>query len=238
MPGEDSDESSRETSSDGGSDCETERGPCNFGPWNQQDPAESNIQNMKELSLRYKPFNGSSSDEGEFSSSPGALTFEYFEHERPYSREPLSDKISLLASRFPELETYRSCDLSPSSWISVAWYPIYRIPTGPTLENLDSCFLTFHCLSTPLHGAFTEWKNHYGSCPRKTPNDVDIGLKIPLTIFGMASYKFKTSVWDQNGVDESPKANSLLRAADEWLRLRNVNHPDYQFFASHNFNWR
>ncbi|ONM38941.1 hypothetical protein ZEAMMB73_Zm00001d043756 [Zea mays] len=28
-------------------------------------------------------------------------------------------------------------------------YPIYRIPTGPTLKDLDACFLTFHCLATP-----------------------------------------------------------------------------------------
>ncbi|KNA11765.1 hypothetical protein SOVF_131700 [Spinacia oleracea] len=235
IPGEESDESSRETSSDGSSDCETERGACNFAAWNQQELADSTQQDMKALSLRYKPFNGSSSDEGDFSSSPGVLTFEYFERDPPYSREPLADKILLLASRFPELKTYRSCDLSPSSWISVAWYPIYRIPTGPTLQNLDSCFLTFHSLSTPLRGGQSEWRSQNGSCPREIPNGLN---KIPLPIFGMASYKFKISVWDQNGVDDSQKANSLLQAADEWLRLLNVNHPDYSFFASHNFNWR
>ena len=31
-------------------------------------------------------------------------------------------------------------------------YPIYRIPTGPTLKDLDACFLTFHSLSTPMRG--------------------------------------------------------------------------------------
>ncbi|KMT16514.1 hypothetical protein BVRB_3g048100 [Beta vulgaris subsp. vulgaris] len=238
IPGEESDESSRETSSVGSSDCETERGPCSIGAWNQQDLGESNLQDMKALSLRHKPFNGSSSDEGELSNSPGALTFEYFEHAPPFSREPLADKISLLASRFPELKTYRSCDLSASSWISVAWYPIYRIPTGPTLQNLDSCFLTFHSLSTPLRGGQSEWQSQYGSCPREIPNGFNMGLKMPLPIFGMASYKFKISVWDQNGVDECQRANSLLRAADEWLRLLNVNHPDYNFFLSHSFSCR
>ncbi|KAG8366655.1 hypothetical protein BUALT_Bualt17G0102200 [Buddleja alternifolia] len=29
-------------------------------------------------------------------------------------------------------------------------YPIYRIPTGPTLKDLDACFLTFHSLHTPM----------------------------------------------------------------------------------------
>ncbi|XP_057547030.1 uncharacterized protein LOC130825697 [Amaranthus tricolor] len=214
MPGEESDESSRETCSDGSSDCET-----GF--------SESTLQGMKGLSLRYKPFNGSSSDEGDFSSSPGVLIFEYFEHAPPFSREPLADKISLLASQYPGLKTYRSCDLTPSSWISVAWYPIYRIPTGPTLQNLDSCFLTFHSLSTPLCGGY----------PREIPNGFHMVPKMPLPIFGMASYKFKISVWDQNG-EESQKANSLLQAADEWLRVLNVNHPDYRFFISRNFNCR
>lgn len=76
--------------------------------------------------------------------------FEYFEHDPPYSREPLADKvssflsevsslqmpylcfnnlrinvlsqISVLAHRFPGLKTYKSCDLLCASWISVAWY--------------------------------------------------------------------------------------------------------------------
>lgn len=28
-------------------------------------------------------------------------------------------------------------------------YPIYRIPTGPTLKDVDACFLTYHLLATP-----------------------------------------------------------------------------------------
>lgn len=232
-PGEESDDSSRETSSAGSSDCETERRASCSGAWRQQDLMESALQGMNGLSIRNNTFTGSSSDEGEFSSSPGALVFEYFEHDRPFHREPLADKISLLASRFPELKTYRSCDLSPSSWVSIAWYPIYRIPTGPTLQNLDSCFLTFHSLSTPIRGAQNE------SCPREVPNGYDDRvLKLSLPIFGMATYKFKISVWDHNKVEESPKANALLRSADEWLRLLNVDHPDYSFFISHNYYFR
>ncbi|XP_068304246.1 uncharacterized protein [Pyrus communis] len=33
-------------------------------------------------------------------------------------------------------------------------YPIYRIPTGPTLKDLDACFLTYHSLFTPVRGTF------------------------------------------------------------------------------------
>ncbi|KAL9240266.1 hypothetical protein vseg_014508 [Gypsophila vaccaria] len=231
MPGEESDESFRETSSDGSSDCEQERGPNSFGVW-PKNAAESNIQHMKGLSLREKPLNGSSSDEGE--PSMGELVFEYFEHDTPFGREPLANKISRLATRFPELKTYRSCDLASSSWISVAWYPIYRIPTGPTLQNLETSFLTYHYLSTPVTGRQNEWHCHFGS----SQSPLGMAVKLPLPIFGMAYYKFKISMWDQNRVDESPKVNSLLQSADEWLRHLNVNHPDYRFFASHKHFWR
>jgi len=96
-PGEESDESSRETSSDGSSDCEIERRAISLGMWSQQEFAGSALQDMKGLSLWSKPSNGSLSDEGEPSSSPGELVFEYLEHDAPYSREPLADKASFSA---------------------------------------------------------------------------------------------------------------------------------------------
>lgn len=57
--------------------------------------------------------------------------------------------------------------------------------------------------------------------------------KLSLPIFGLASHKFKVSLWDPDGVSECQKANSLLRAAENWLRLLRVNHPDYNYFMSH-----
>jgi hypothetical protein len=38
-------------------------------------------------------------------------------------------------------------------------YPIYRIPTGPTLRDLAACFLTYHSLSTPMNGTSGVWMN-------------------------------------------------------------------------------
>lgn len=38
---------------------------------------------------------GSSSDESEICDPPGHLIFEYLEHDAPFSREPLADKVSL-----------------------------------------------------------------------------------------------------------------------------------------------
>ncbi|RRT75063.1 hypothetical protein B296_00006902 [Ensete ventricosum] len=106
-------------------------------------------------------------------------------------------------------------------------YPIYRIPTGPTLKDLDACFLTFHSLSTPA-------KDDGSACPSITHSqEVDGVHMISLPIFGLASYKFKSTVWTPNGGSELQLANSLLQDADNWLRLHHVEHPDYKFFASH-----
>ncbi|PKA58388.1 hypothetical protein AXF42_Ash013894 [Apostasia shenzhenica] len=158
--------------------------------------------------------------------------FEYLEHDPPYGREPLADKISLLAKKFPQLKTYRSCDLLPSSWISVAWYPIYRIPTGPTLKDLDACFLTFHSLSTPLKNSCNGLPEMKGSV--RTVNGLtQMPAKLSLPIFGLASYKFKGSIWINNELDEQQLASSLLEAAENWLKPLKVDHPDFRFFLSH-----
>ncbi|KEH32323.1 hypothetical protein MtrunA17_Chr4g0067961 [Medicago truncatula] len=220
-------ESTRETSSDSSSGYCNERGPkTNHGSGNHLNALDACNHAVERVSLS-KPSTGSPSEETESSNPPGQLIFQYFEHETPYNREPLADKISSLASQFPELKTYWSCDLSPASWVSLAWYPIYRIPTGPTLQSLSACFLTFHSLSTALQSSNTDPLNIHYSRGR------DISSKLSLPIFGLAHHKFKISIWDPDGVSESQKANSLARAAENWLRLLQVNHPDYNFFTTH-----
>jgi len=67
------------------------------------------------------------------------------------------------------------------------------------------------------------------NCSRK---DRDIPSKLSLPIFGLAFTKFKISVWDPEGDSEDQKANSLRRAADNWIRQLQVNHPDYKFFST------
>ncbi|TQD73118.1 hypothetical protein C1H46_041342 [Malus baccata] len=231
-PGEESDaESSRETSSNGSSDYGTERGFNNvpYSALSWQNAADVNGHGWNKTFPRNKPLNGSSSDESGEACNPSQLIFQCMEHDQPFGREPLADK-AILASQFPELRTYRSCDLSRSSWLSVAWYPIYRIPTGPTLQSLDACFLTFHSLSTPTKGASADGLQCGGARARDNQN---ADLKLSLPIFGLASYKFKVSFWNPNGVYKCRKADSLLRAADNWLRRWQVNHPDFNFFVSH-----
>lgn len=165
-----------------------------------------------------KPCVGSSSDESE--DSPGDLVFEYLEAAMPFGREPLTGKASFfllsllynmehkykryvlshnlslklqilnLSSQFPALRTYRSCDLSPSSWVSVAWYPIYRIPLGQSLQNLDACFLTFHSLSTPSRGK---------------------------PIF---AYMYKTHFWKKKLVNKTTIISNFVRYNKQWERSK------------------
>ncbi|XP_042052360.1 uncharacterized protein LOC121797733 isoform X1 [Salvia splendens] len=216
--GEESDaNSSRGISTDGDSEG-TDRGANDArGSCNQK----NNIgHGFRRYAGGNNPSMESSVDGDDISMPPGRLMYEYFERELPFHREPLADKMSKLASQVHQLKTYMSCDLSPSSWISVAWYPIYRIPVGPALQNVDACFLTFHSLAKPVKGGY------------------DASSKLSLPSFGLVSYKYKAADWNENGVDEGQKVKSLSRAADHWLRLLQVDHPDYNFFMSHNSYWR
>ncbi|KAJ3676093.1 hypothetical protein LUZ60_003505 [Juncus effusus] len=194
----------------------------------------SSDDSENEINMNGNEETGFSSDDSE-SSNPGIQfpVFEFFEHDPPYARQPLSDKILNLANKCPELKIYRSCDLSPASWISVAWYPIYRIPTGPTLQDLDACFLTFHSLSTNLKS--DESSNSSVQIPKliRTNSSDEISHKLSLPLLGLASYKFKGPIWTSNFPQERELATNLMQTADDWLSSRHVSHPDFQFFISH-----
>lgn len=224
---EDGDYFSRDSSSDGSSDSEHERG-LTYTERSQFIEPHDISRKMDRLFLRDQQAvlqEGFASDEGENRSRQGYLLFEYLEREQPYCRETLADKISYLALRFPELKSLRSCDLLSSSWFSVAWYPIYRIPTGPTLRDLDACFLTYHSLYTPADVADAQ-------APVVIyPDEIDGIPRISLPVFGLASYKFGGSLWTSSSGTDRQLVESLLQAADNWLRLLKVNHPDYLFFC-------
>lgn len=240
-PGEEGDaDSSRETSSGGSSDCEVERRSISSsdGLRNQHSLVNVNAQRFDRLSLSDKAVTGSSSNEAEVSKSVGLLMFEYLEHEQPHHRRPLADKIAVLASQFPELKKCRSSDLLPSSWISVAWYPIYRIPMGSTLRDLDASFLTFHSLSTQSRALSAVQPRYHGATGRKVLGNVNACSRISLPVFGLATYKLKSSILSPCGPHESEQENSLLQEADSWLRRLHVILPDYQFFRLHYSPWK
>uniref|UniRef100_A0A7N0UFR3 Uncharacterized protein n=1 Tax=Kalanchoe fedtschenkoi TaxID=63787 RepID=A0A7N0UFR3_KALFE len=229
-PGEDSDiGSSRETSSEGSCDRDAERGDINHNNRSRglQNVTENDIRSFNRLSIKNKTSIDASSSDGQIQNTPGTVAFEFFERESPFVREPLANKISVLASRFPGLKTYRSCDLLPQSWLSVAWYPIYRIPTGPTLQNVDACFLTYHSLHTPLSSKDVATSQVQQSRVNEVhhPNTL---AELSLPTFALASYRFKASVWES----DCQKEQLLLHAASNWLKLRQAEHPDYGFFMT------
>ncbi|KAL9229248.1 hypothetical protein vseg_004734 [Gypsophila vaccaria] len=213
---------SRDSSSDGS--CDSDRDRALKNSMGQQNPLASDIS-LKMERLLSRDHEGFSSDEGESATSQASLLFQYFEYDPPFCRVPLANKISDLALRFPKLKSLRSCDLVSSSWLSVAWYPIYRIPMGPTLKDLDACFLTYHSLHTPVGVSSSQ------SPVVLCPNETDGAPRISLPIYGLSSYKLKVSMWTSTNGSDRELVSSLLQAADNWLRLLQVNHPDYIFFS-------
>ncbi|XP_009630004.1 uncharacterized protein LOC107780691 [Nicotiana tabacum] len=174
-------------------------------------------------------WDGCSSEEGDslwqMNDRWGYLYFQYFERSTPYGRVPLMDKISGLAERYPGLMSLRSVDLSPASWMSVAWYPIYHIPMGRTIKDLSACFLTFHTLSSSFQDMDLEDDMENGKQKRKE------GESIPLPPFGLGTYKMQGDVWlsDRNGRDQERLA-SLFSVADSWLKQLGVQHHDFNYF--------
>ncbi|GAQ86344.1 hypothetical protein KFL_002830210 [Klebsormidium nitens] len=154
----------------------------------------------------------------------GNRLFEYAENAPPFLRVPLADKVAELAKKSPCLMSMSSQDLHPSSWVSIAWYPIYRIPMGKTLRDLGACFLTYHSLATPRLGTppsdcscIPAASQGIASCqawppapPVLTPAAADAreereemlqaqsssgGQQHVLLPFGMVAYKMKGAVW-------------------------------------------
>ncbi|XP_054806358.1 uncharacterized protein LOC129309038 [Prosopis cineraria] len=219
-------------------DLHVPRKPCEVrvdGASNYSNLMNVNSERFSGITLRDKPLMASSSDETEVCNSPGLLVFEFFDWEQPHFRPPIFDKVGSLASQFPDLKKYRSSDLLPSSWFSVAWYPIYRIPVGSTLKSLDASFLTFHTLST--HPRSKREPQFCVSRGEKV-HGVGASLKISLPSFALASYKLRGSILSPNGDSEWQQANSLVQAADNWLQSLRARHLDYQFFVSHSSRWR
>ncbi|CAN1216851.1 hypothetical protein LINPERPRIM_LOCUS798 [Linum perenne] len=51
----------------------------------------------------------------------GHLCFSYFAVSSPYKKIPLRKKVAELATKYPSMMTLRCVDLSPASWMAIAW---------------------------------------------------------------------------------------------------------------------
>ncbi|OIW03569.1 hypothetical protein TanjilG_30989 [Lupinus angustifolius] len=176
------------------------------------------------------------------------LLFEYFELEQPQQRQPLYEKIKeLVSGAIPihsktygdptKLDSINLQDLHPSSWYSVAWYPIYRIPDG----NFRASFLTYHSLGHLVR------RSTNSNCPT-------LGSSIVSPAVGLQSYNAQGECWfrlkhsarktETLGLNPSLLLKERLRTLEETASIMAravVNkgnqictnrHPDYEFFLS------
>ncbi|KAG8065407.1 hypothetical protein GUJ93_ZPchr0004g38353 [Zizania palustris] len=149
-------------------------------------------------------------------SKSGEPCFQYFECEPPHDRMPLADKVYELYQDFPPLTSLNSIELSPSSWMSIFWYPIGHVPMT-THKDLTTCFLTYHSLST-FEGS--------------TPPDSKVALT--LAPFGLATHKTDEDVWTSKDSGDQELVTSLVGATDSWLKKLGIKHHDFSYFLNNN----
>ncbi|GAB4824986.1 hypothetical protein Ancab_007859 [Ancistrocladus abbreviatus] len=199
-----------------------------------RDSCSESLSDESESDKLSSRWDGCSSEDGGFEQETlwqlndrlGNLYCQYFERSTPYGRVPLMDKISGLAQRYPGLMSLRSVDLSPASWMAVAWYPIYHIPMGRTIKDLSTCFLTYHTLSSSFQDMDHEDDVEGARLKRKE------GDGIPLPPFGLATYKMQGNVWiSGKGGQDQERLASLLSVADSWLKQLRVQHHDFNYFT-------
>ncbi len=177
---------------------------------------------------------------------PSRLLFEFFETSCPHEREPFTDRIHQLAAGCcPELLTLNSSSLHPSSWFSVAWYPLYRFPTnGSNIRELNASFLTFHSMSAPLEPGSprpVETRPQPPQMPLPAQQAFAVQQAsvtqesgcpaVTLEAFAFMPYKLSGRMWadpmQNKGVYEP-----MMAAAEAWVqRLCKCTHPDLRFFA-------
>ncbi|XP_042507056.1 uncharacterized protein LOC122083361 [Macadamia integrifolia] len=169
----------------------------------------------------------------------GYLYLQYFERSAPYGRVPLKDKITELAREFPGLLSFKNVDLSPASWMAVAWYPIYQIPPRRNVRGLTASFLTYHTLSSSCQDAILEDNKVKGTCSSEEEDGEkskgDYTSRIPLPPFGLPTYKMHGDLWVNPETADQERFISLLSAANSWLKQLRTQHHDYEYFISHSF---
>ncbi|CAI5474242.1 unnamed protein product [Closterium sp. Yama58-4] len=169
----------------------------------------------------------------------GRLLLEFYERAPPHVRLPLFSKVEELEREFPCLRHLSSIDLHPRSWMAIAWYPLYKIPAGPSVRDLGASFLTFHSLSSPgpsLSGSCVRCNDEYWISPMKLPQSCMFSpppssheeenhavhwsggslARISTTAlapFGFTSYKASGSLWSDRWCIQGLEA-----AAEQWLR--------------------
>ncbi|PKA45966.1 hypothetical protein AXF42_Ash019727 [Apostasia shenzhenica] len=168
----------------------------------------------------------------------GYLYFQYMECCPPWGRIPFMDKVTELSRSYPGLMSFKSTDLSPASWMSVAWYPIYHIPACKSTKDLSASFLTFHTISSSFQDdSITDLVEKEMPCEstansnRKSSKDTIKRISLPP--FGLATYKMQGNLWLNPESSDYEKIMTLYSSADSWLKQLRFHHHDFNFFITH-----
>ncbi|KAL9683386.1 hypothetical protein QQ045_015208 [Rhodiola kirilowii] len=150
----------------------------------------------------------------------------------PFFRIPFYEKIMELAQSRPELMTLNSIELSPQSWLSVLWYPIYNIPSQKRSKDLSTVFLAYYNLSSSCLGdqAIPETHDEGKSPEKENPKEAKKDM-ICLRPFGLSTFKMSGNTWTKNESDQQ-KISSLHNAAASWLKHLNFFHNDFTFYLN------
>ncbi|XP_059454483.1 uncharacterized protein LOC132184758 [Corylus avellana] len=172
----------------------------------------------------------------------GSLYLQYIEMASPYWRVPLMDKITELAQNYPSLMTLKNVDLSPASWMAVAWYPIYHIPSQKNEKDLSACFLSYHTLSSTFQDNAAEDADTINRKETLHPEAMrtvgdkskeESGGGISLPPFGLATYKLQGDLWIKPHTSDRERMIHLYSAAESWLKQLGIQHHDFNFFSFH-----
>ncbi|KAG2316748.1 hypothetical protein Bca4012_067590 [Brassica carinata] len=156
--------------------------------------------------------------------SSSYLYFQYNELEKPHERYPLTSKIELLAEQHSGLHSLTSSDLSPDSWLSIAWYPIYQIPSVKRMKKeLSAAFLTYHKLKPDFPETFVKEDE-------KVKGKGKESQEVVLPPFGAMTYKAGGNVWNMPGTSDQDERDRHEKAAFSWVEKFGFNHSDYKFF--------
>ena len=175
---------------------------------------------------------------------PSRLLFQFFESTSPHEREPFTDRIQQLAAGCcPELLTLNSSSLHPSSWYSVAWYPLYRFPSnGSSIRELNASFLTFHSMSAP-RTADSPRTTENRPQPPQLPQPAQQALAarqaavqgsspkaVVLEAFAFMPYRLQGHMW-ADPMQNKSVYEPMMAAAQAWVQRRRCKHPDLHFFV-------
>ncbi|KAJ4872348.1 hypothetical protein Rs2_45975 [Raphanus sativus] len=154
----------------------------------------------------------------------GYLYFQYNELEKPHERHPLTAKIELLAEQHSGLHSLTSSDLSPDSWLSIAWYPIYQIPSVKCMKKeLSAAFLTYHKLKPDFPETFVE-------DDKKLKEHGKSSKEVVLPPSGAMTYKASGNVWNMPRTSDHDDRDRHEKAASSWVEKLGFTHSDYKFF--------